>query len=270
MVFSIKCSQIRKRQTDDVIASISSAGNGQSGALGASSSTGLIAGAISSAAAAGISSAGENEESGAAVSLGAASNISGAVSTPKAQFAPGESPFSNSSDELPTRNATDGGETTLKVEPTKPPKKKSKNKKSSKAPDVTSTGSVSTANEPVNYKDSDYENDKRLPPQNPGLIAALNTLRTNAAAKSVNFADLLTNAEPGKDYPVFTEIPEPKSFSCAAVNQAGFYADIDTDCQVIRRCDINGNLWSYLCPNLTRFNQIELICDWFWNIDCSQ
>ncbi|XP_055338413.1 uncharacterized protein LOC129588267 [Paramacrobiotus metropolitanus] len=49
-----------------------------------------------------------------------------------------------------------------------------------------------------------------------------------------------------------------------------FYADVDTRCQVVRRCDINGNQTAYICPNLTIFNQITLVCHWFWDVDCSK
>ncbi|XP_055339604.1 autotransporter adhesin BpaC-like [Paramacrobiotus metropolitanus] len=125
---------------------------------------------------------------------------------------------------------------------------------------------------PAQYANSDYDTKAAPPPQNPSLLMALKALRGSAAgaAKSIDMAEMMANAVAGKDYPNLSQIPDTKNFACKDVQQAGFYADTDTDCQVIRRCDINGNLWSYLCPNMTRFNQIELVCDWFWNVDCSQ
>ncbi|XP_055347961.1 uncharacterized protein LOC129595075 [Paramacrobiotus metropolitanus] len=80
--------------------------------------------------------------------------------------------------------------------------------------------------------------------------------------------DLYINAKAGQDYPNLSEIPAG-SFDCGSV-KPGFYADVDYQCQVIRRCDVNGNQTAYLCPNLTIFNQITLVCDWFYNVDCSQ
>ena len=68
-------------------------------------------------------------------------------------------------------------------------------------------------------------------------------------------------------YPTYSEIPQTK-FNCASKNQAGFYTDIDAQCQVFHRCDLNGNQTSYLCVNSTIFNQITLICDAWYNVDC--
>jgi len=80
--------------------------------------------------------------------------------------------------------------------------------------------------------------------------------------------DLYVNAKAGQDYPILAVIPESK-FDCGSV-KPGFYADVDAKCQVVRRCDINGNQTSFLCPNMTLFNQITLVCDWFFDVDCSQ
>ena len=67
----------------------------------------------------------------------------------------------------------------------------------------------------------------------------------------------------------FNAIPETK-FDCATKKQPGYYADVDTRCQVIRRCDINGNRTSYLCTNTSVFNQITLTCDYWYNVDCEK
>ncbi|GAV02803.1 hypothetical protein RvY_13323 [Ramazzottius varieornatus] len=77
--------------------------------------------------------------------------------------------------------------------------------------------------------------------------------------------DLLINAQPGVSFPNYAEIPQT-NFQCP--QQPGFYADVNAQCQVFHRCDINGNQTSYLCVNTTIFNQITLVCDYFWNVDC--
>lgn len=105
--------------------------------------------------------------------------------------------------------------------------------------------------------------------QSPGVWSALDQLRGKAKLSIEDIRALLIDGKPGEDYPNLTTIPEG-NFDCGAVKQAGFYADVDTKCQVIRRCDINGNQTSYLCPVLTVFNQITLVCHWFWEVDCSK
>ncbi|XP_055355670.1 uncharacterized protein LOC129601004 [Paramacrobiotus metropolitanus] len=72
-------------------------------------------------------------------------------------------------------------------------------------------------------------------------------------------------------YPTLAAIPaSAQNFDCSAKKQPGFYADVSTQCQVFHRCDINGNHTSYLCLNMTVFNQITLVCDYFFNVDCEK
>jgi len=107
------------------------------------------------------------------------------------------------------------------------------------------------------------------PPQVPGVWDALDDLRGKPALGVEEIQDLLAAAKPDGDYPVLAEIPDQTGFNCANVKQAGYYADTDFRCQVFRRCDIDGTETSYLCPNLTLFNQITLVCDWYYNINCA-
>ncbi|XP_055354284.1 uncharacterized protein LOC129599939 [Paramacrobiotus metropolitanus] len=72
------------------------------------------------------------------------------------------------------------------------------------------------------------------------------------------------------DYPTLAEIPDDSSFDCSSKKQPGFYADVPSKCQVFHRCDVNGNKTSYLCVNSTLFNQITLVCDYFFNVDCEK
>ena len=58
------------------------------------------------------------------------------------------------------------------------------------------------------------------------------------------------------------------------VTTAGYYADPEASCQSFHICanDGTGGLvkYSFLCPNGTLFNQQYFICDWWFNVDCSQ
>ncbi|GAU95716.1 hypothetical protein RvY_07290 [Ramazzottius varieornatus] len=78
--------------------------------------------------------------------------------------------------------------------------------------------------------------------------------------------EILLASRDANNYPTYNEIPQT-SFACNG--RVGFYADVDAQCQVFHRCDINGNMTSYLCVNSTIFNQITLICDAWYNVDCA-
>merc|ERR1712038_441879 len=77
--------------------------------------------------------------------------------------------------------------------------------------------------------------------------------------------------EPGEDYPIFAFAPDT-SFLCDGQIQ-GYYADPEADCQSFHICANLGDggltKYSLLCPNGTMFNQQYLICDWWFNVDCS-
>lgn len=72
----------------------------------------------------------------------------------------------------------------------------------------------------------------------------------------------------GRDYPTFAEIPQTK-FDCRNIQYPGFYADLETGCQVYHSCGTRGRRHSFLCPNGTIFSQEYLICDWWFNVACS-
>ncbi|XP_011299846.1 mucin-12 [Fopius arisanus] len=73
--------------------------------------------------------------------------------------------------------------------------------------------------------------------------------------------------QPGVDFPMLTTIPTT-AFSCRGL-KGGYYADLETNCQVFHICD-NGRKISFLCPNGTIFQQSQLICDWWFKVDCSK
>ncbi|XP_017776980.1 PREDICTED: mucin-5AC [Nicrophorus vespilloides] len=71
---------------------------------------------------------------------------------------------------------------------------------------------------------------------------------------------------PGVDFPIYSRIPRT-TFSCKEV-ESGYYADLETDCQVFHICN-EGVKVSFLCPNGTIFQQSDLICDWWFKVNCT-
>jgi len=67
----------------------------------------------------------------------------------------------------------------------------------------------------------------------------------------------------------FQEIPKT-TFACDAQESPGIFADQETGCQVFHYCQPGGRVDSFFCPNLTLFNQQYFVCDWEYNVDCSQ
>uniref|UniRef100_A0A182WC56 Chitin-binding type-2 domain-containing protein n=1 Tax=Anopheles minimus TaxID=112268 RepID=A0A182WC56_9DIPT len=63
--------------------------------------------------------------------------------------------------------------------------------------------------------------------------------------------------EPNVDYPAYDKIPSGLTFRCAD-RQPGYYADIETRCQVWHWCLPTGYMFSFLCPNGTVFNQVSI------------
>merc|ERR1712061_832050 len=78
---------------------------------------------------------------------------------------------------------------------------------------------------------------------------------------------------PGEDYPIYAEVPET-GFACEGQVDGGYYADGEAECQVFHICTADGAgglaKYSFLCPNGTIFNQNYFICDWWFNVDCSE
>lgn len=77
---------------------------------------------------------------------------------------------------------------------------------------------------------------------------------------------------PGIDYPNFHRIPTT-GFDCNDKQFPGMYADTDAGCQVWHMCTGVPNLGarhSFLCPNGTIFNERRGVCDWWYNVECSE
>jgi len=76
---------------------------------------------------------------------------------------------------------------------------------------------------------------------------------------------------PGEDYPIFSAVPQT-SFTCSDKDEGGYYADMETGCQVYHTCgnreDYNLVKFSRLCPNGTIFAQQQQTCRWWYLVDC--
>jgi len=101
-------------------------------------------------------------------------------------------------------------------------------------------------------------------------------LEAKAAASGDAGLDMLMKSipgVPGEDYPIYAEAPET-AFACDGQVNGGYYADPEALCQVFHICSDDGAgglaKYSFLCPNGTIFNQAYFICDWWFNVDCSE
>merc|ERR1712106_1038126 len=95
----------------------------------------------------------------------------------------------------------------------------------------------------------------------------------NDAQDAFNALGEAIPGEPGEDYPIYSEVPET-SFTCDGQVEGGYYSDPEAECQVFHICGGGsaGSLikYSFLCPNGSLFNQEYFVCDWWFNVDCSQ
>ncbi|XP_063906539.1 mucin-2 isoform X1 [Zophobas morio] len=97
-----------------------------------------------------------------------------------------------------------------------------------------------------------------------------NEVHTDNQTKKFDEEELVfyqgVQGKPGVDFPVLSHIPRT-SFNCRDVD-SGYYADLETDCQVFHICEENKKI-SFLCPNGTIFQQSELICEWWFKVNCT-
>ncbi|XP_045467349.1 mucin-5AC-like [Harmonia axyridis] len=94
------------------------------------------------------------------------------------------------------------------------------------------------------------------------LVQSQETIKTNLPP--VYYQGV--QGKPGVDFPILTKIPKT-SFSCKDI-ETGYYADLETNCQVFHICE-DGKKTSFLCPNGTIFQQSDLICDWWFKVNCT-
>ncbi|KRT80783.1 Carbohydrate-binding protein, partial [Oryctes borbonicus] len=98
----------------------------------------------------------------------------------------------------------------------------------------------------------------------PITAAALSTQHNGNGDDLVYYQGV--QGKPGVDFPVYARIPKT-SFSCKKV-ESGYYADLETSCQVFHICN-GGAKISFLCPNGTIFQQSDLICEWWFKVNCT-
>ncbi|KAF5300102.1 hypothetical protein FQA39_LY11294 [Lamprigera yunnana] len=73
--------------------------------------------------------------------------------------------------------------------------------------------------------------------------------------------------QPDVDYPILSDVPQT-SFKCEEQQYPGYYADVETRCQVFHIC-ANKEMYDFLCPNGTVFHQHYLVCVWWNQFDCN-
>merc|ERR1712212_690567 len=81
--------------------------------------------------------------------------------------------------------------------------------------------------------------------------------------------------EPGVDYPILAPVPTT-SFSCVGKAEGGYYADVETGCQVVHTCGGGSKVvnkfsfikYSALCSNGTIYSQEMGTCHWWYLVDC--
>ncbi|XP_065094174.1 uncharacterized protein LOC135714707 [Ochlerotatus camptorhynchus] len=91
-----------------------------------------------------------------------------------------------------------------------------------------------------------------------------------SSTNDVQYEDGSYSAIPGEqgvDYPIFSVIPET-SFDCNQQLYPGYYADIETQCQVFHICALN-KTFNFLCPNGTIFSQEHFVCVWWNQFECA-
>ncbi|CAH1388547.1 unnamed protein product, partial [Nezara viridula] len=81
----------------------------------------------------------------------------------------------------------------------------------------------------------------------------------------------IVNIEEVKDVSknMYKALKKPqRNFQLCGSNQ-GYVADISSGCQVFYICLGSGAGEPMMCPNGTLFNQEVLVCDWWYNVECS-
>ncbi|GFX18568.1 chitin-binding type-2 domain-containing protein [Trichonephila clavipes] len=81
--------------------------------------------------------------------------------------------------------------------------------------------------------------------------------------------ETLLRGVPGMDFPDFLAVPDT-SFDCSSMPSRGYYGDVEAGCQVFHICQPGNRKDSFLCPVGTIFNQKHFVCDWWFNVNCSE
>jgi len=113
--------------------------------------------------------------------------------------------------------------------------------------------------------------DNLIPTYGSDLIPSYSDL--DPVMSGIDMLRMAVPGNPGEDYPIYAEVPDT-SFTCEGRVEGGYYADTEAECQPFHVCsaDRDGGLArnSFLCPNGTLFNQENFVCEYWFNVDCSQ
>ncbi|XP_054717329.1 uncharacterized protein LOC129226726 [Uloborus diversus] len=92
---------------------------------------------------------------------------------------------------------------------------------------------------------------------------------SNTELQLKNYGDLSAiPGSPGVDYPTYSYLPTT-GFECMEhTSTPGFYADVETKCQMWHYCQPDGRHDRFLCPNGTVFDQYTRVCNWWFNVRC--
>ncbi|EFX89836.1 hypothetical protein DAPPUDRAFT_94585 [Daphnia pulex] len=113
-------------------------------------------------------------------------------------------------------------------------------------------------------------NVSRVPFLNYDLYSVLmrhNSLSQNGHEEKWDYSKSIPGVA-GRDYPILSAVVRPTSFSCNGRKDGGYYADVESSCQVYHVCALD-KTFSFLCPNGTIFDQRVFVCRWWHNVDCA-
>jgi len=97
----------------------------------------------------------------------------------------------------------------------------------------------------------------------------------NGEEMNIKMLRMSVPGEPGVDYPILATVPRT-SFSCVGKAEGGYYADVETGCQVVHTCGGGSKVvnkfsfikYSALCSNGTIYSQEIGTCHWWYLVDC--
>merc|ERR1712130_646376 len=97
----------------------------------------------------------------------------------------------------------------------------------------------------------------------------------NGEEMNIKMLRMSVPGEPGVDYPILATVPST-SFSCVGKAEGGYYADMETGCQVVHTCGGGSKVvnkssfikYSTLCSNGTIYSQEMGTCHWWYLVDC--
>lgn len=81
--------------------------------------------------------------------------------------------------------------------------------------------------------------------------------------------EIESQAKSEKTVPALTAVVKT-NFTCRGMKGPGWYVDLETGCQQYHRCYSAERSTAFICPPGTLFSQETLICDFWYNVNCSE